>query len=190
MKKKIILLLLVILLIVATVAGVYIKLSDKGNEGRVLSVEQLSKDGEYVFPGTVWGASIEEVANSLPGSIEENKAITSSLPDVIYYNSVKPFMFEGKEAHISLEFKKEKLEIIKLNYKLDSEEHEWWDMLIAGATEAYGDADRISENELKVAKSKIYIWETDDTMLQITLMTGSSKTESVMVALSSKEAFK
>lgn len=145
-----------------------------------ISLDQLSTGGEYKFEGLEWGISAEEAARQLSFGIEpdEYRNDYEGPAGTVFYKAKNGFTLDGQTAIGTFEFQDGKLAIVKFDFDfrhMEEQEYEqWFEALSAEMFRVYGEESRSFENANDQFRSKGYIWETEETMLQISFSAGDS----------------
>lgn len=155
-----------------------------------LKLEQLKQEEEYQFDALAWNMSFEEVNRKLPYSLTVDEGRIPAPEGMAFYNSKRVYDLYGKQAVASFEFHSDALKIIQFDFDLDENYEAWFDKLVTELTNLYGpESDKkenAGENVLGQFHSIVYTWETEHTMLQITLSTGNKISPNGMIGLAIK----
>lgn len=156
------------------------------SKSRTLSLEHLKNDNnEYQYEDIEWGMSAESVTKSLPYAIKINTE-NNAPENITFYDSEVPFDLNGQKGTASFEFHDDKLAIVDFNFHLNGDYEQWFKTLTEELTQLYGTESDKKESSSDRFNSVVYIWETDNTMLQIALMTGGSIKPSAMIGVFTK----
>lgn len=191
-KRKTILTLIIftIVFILAIVALVFIY--GKRNSTKPLSLQQFKQGESYQFNDVSWNISFEEASRKLPFKLVTDPGRVPAPEGYAFYNSKNSFDLYGKQAIASIEFQSDALKVIQFTFNFDSDEdyETWFKQLLTELTELYGpESDKkenSGENPLGQFSSIVYTWETDNSMLQISLLTGNKISPNVMIGLAVK----
>lgn len=157
-----------------------------------IPLNRLSEGGEYKFEGLEWGIPPEEAAKRLPYAIEpdEYKNDYEGPAGTTFYKAEQGLAMDGRSALGTFEFQDGKLAIVKFDFHFHQDEgndyEPWFEAVSGEMHQLYGEESRSLESANGQFQSKGYIWETEKTMLQITLMTGDSIYPSVMIGVCRK----
>ena len=173
MKKKTSLLVaaVIVLVIVVLAFAAYFMLARKESGPKAVPLDELSADGEYQFGGLAWGASLEDVKKALPYELAEGMKWEAD-GEYIEYNADTPFELGGRSATAAFEFHDGGLSTVKLSFHLGEDYEEWIAEQVQTLTSLYGQETDKMENSSDGFASKGYRWDTENTSLQIILMTG------------------
>ncbi len=144
----------------------------KAGDDTSLSLAQFTYDGEYGYEDLEWGMSEDEVVKRLPYAIERDKEMSSD--EWTVYKSVSAVMLNGQGATATFEFEDGGLAMAQLNFYLGNDYQQWYDTLSEEMLQKYGEESRRLENTNGQFSSWGYSWDSEETMLQIVLMTGDS----------------
>ena len=171
-KKKSFAITATILLAVAVLAfAAYFMLARKESGPKAVPLDELSADGEYQFGELAWGASLEDVKKALPYELTEGMKWEAD-GEYIEYNADTPFELGGRSATAAFEFHDGGLSTVKFSFHLGEDYEEWIAEQVQTLTSLYGQETDKMENSSDGYASKGYRWDTENTSLQIILMTG------------------
>lgn len=187
MKKKTSLLMAAVIVLVIVVLAVvaYFMLARKESGPKAVPLDELSTEGEYRFGGLAWGASLEDVKKALPYELTEGMKWEAD-GEYIEYNADTPFELGGRNATAAFEFHEGGLSTVKFNFHLGEDYEEWLTEQVQTLTSLYGEETDKMENSSDSYASKGYRWDTEDTSLQIILMTGEAIKPSGMICVGVK----
>lgn len=153
-----------------------------------ISLERLSDGGEYKLDGLEWGMSPEEVMERLPYGIERDayRNEYDGIGGTVFYNAENRFTLDGQNATAVFEFQEDELAIVQYGFRLDEDYEQWFENLSEKMLQLYGEESRRGDSANEQFQSKGYIWETEQTMLQITLITGDSYQPSAVIGVARK----
>ena len=191
-KRKTILTLIIftIVFILAIVALVFIY--GKRNSTKPLSLQQFKQGEAYQFNDVSWNISFEEVSRKLPFKLLTDPGRVPAPEGYAFYNSKNSFNLYGQQAIASFEFQSDALKIIQFSFNFDTAEEceAWFDKIVTESTNLYGaerdKKENSGENALGQFNSTVYTWETDNTMLQLSLITGNKISPSAMIGVAAK----
>jgi len=148
---------------------------DNHNYGLPLTLDQFKQSDKYQYNEIEWGSSVDSVTALLPYPITTDSNISGALPEnVVYYKSQNRFFLDGQSSSAAFEFYDGKLKTVKFDFHLDENYAEWFDAQVEKLLQLYGkENDKMAQSSSTLC-SKGYKWETDDTTLQIILLTGTS----------------
>lgn len=190
-KKK--LLWIVPILVVAVIALLLVisfrvgreKAATGGDGSIAILLEQLKNGDEYCYKELEWGSSVQSIEKLFPCEIEKNT--DSSLPNnLAIYNAKTPFVLNDVIGTVSCEFQDDKLKSIKFSCHLGEDCWQWFDARVEELIRLYGKESDKMENSSDKYSSVGYKWDTNDTTLQIILMTGDSVTPSFTLGVGAK----
>ena len=180
----------VIALVVLVAICIYLFMERGKHSDAEIPLERLSEGGEYRFEGLEWGISAEEAAKQLSFEIEldEYKNAYEGAVGTTFYKAEHSFALDGQSAIATLEFQDGALAIVKFDFDFHEEQNyeQWFEALVEEMLRLYGEESRKLENANDQLQSIVYIWETEQTMLQITLMTGDSIYPGALVGVGRK----
>lgn len=183
--------LIVLVLLALSVIATYIFHKNR-HDINTLTIEQFKTGEEYQLDNVEWNISYDELKSVLPFTLEEDTARVPAPEGYAFYNSKNSFDLYGQQAIASFEFQSDALKIIQFNFNFTPEENheEWFDKLVTELTSLYGpESDRkenSGENPIGQFSSIVYTWETDNTKLQINLLTGDKISPNGMIGLAVK----
>ena len=157
-----------------------------------IPLNRLSEDGEYKFEGLEWGISPEDAARHLPYAIEldEYRNDYEGPAGTTFYKAEDGLVLNGQSAVVTFEFQDSELAIVKFDFHFHQDEEQgyeqWFETVSAEMLRLYGEESRSFENANDRFQSKGYIWETEQTMLQIVWMTGESIYPGIMIGVGRK----
>lgn len=190
-RKTLLVTLIALVLLAIAIIAVFIF---RGNQHgvRTLSLEQFKQGEEYQFDGAEWNMSYKEVNRALPFALETDAVRVPAPEGITFYNSKNRFDLYGKTGFASFEFQSDALKIIQFNFNFNPDEdyEAWFDQLVTELTNLYGpESDKKEsdgENAIGQFNSIVYTWETDNTMLQINLLTGNKISPNGMIGVATK----
>lgn len=154
----------------------------------------LTVEGEFQYVDILWGSSIEETqerfSDKFKGiTFEETKVAQSDERN--YYNSTTLVDVDGKSSKVMLEFNNDKLELIQLNFMFTEDEDgsEWFYSQLKKCTEIYGEPTDTKNGEspesdkLPSFSTEGYRWMTDNTTLQMILVSGEDVKTTATIGL-------
>lgn len=171
-KKKYMLIVVVIVLAIIVLAGAaYFLLARKGSGPIAVPLDELRTEGEYRFKGLEWGTALTDVQEALPYKLTENQPKESS-GEYIEYSTDVSFELGGSTAAAVFEFQGDSLNMVKFDFHLGEDYEEWFDAQVQELRGLYGEADDEMESSFDRFSGKGYMWLTEETVLQIMLITG------------------
>ncbi|MDE6916667.1 MAG: hypothetical protein K2P39_07720 [Lachnospiraceae bacterium] len=179
----------ILALIVLAAIGMFL-FSKRRQFDAEISPERLSDGSEYKFDKLNWGISAAEAAKLLPFDIVKDtyRNEYEGAGGTVFYTATNSFTLDGQEATLTFEFEDDGLAIVQYSFRLDeaSAYEQWFVALTEELLGLYGKESRSVENTGSPFCSKGYVWETDATMLQITLITGESYNPSALIGVARK----
>lgn len=185
-------LIIVITLAVLAAGCIFLFMRKEKHSDVALSLDRLSEGGEYKFEGLEWGISPEEAAKRLSYDIEpdEYRNDYEGAAGTTFYKTEQGFTLDDQSALATFEFQNNELAIVKFDFHFHQDEgndyERWFETVSGEMLRLYGEESRNIESANDQFQSKGYIWETEKTMLQITLLTGDSIEPSIMIGVGRK----
>ena len=176
---------IVVLLLSATIVCF---LQNKDYKDVELSLNSFQSDIEYQYDDVKWLSSVQEVNKHLPYSLNKDPQREIVDESINYYTSKNKYILDGQSASASFQFVKDQLQIIQFSFILDENSDQWFEDQVTNLQQLYGkETDTLnSSSEQLQLKSVGYRWDTDNTSLQIILLTGDNKTPSVTLSIGVK----
>lgn len=157
-----------------------------GPKNKEIVLDQFSTEAEYQFDTVSWGSTVAEVADLTSTELIKDTTKEPFPEGYEIYNSEASYSLDEQSCNTSYEFQDGALNIVKFDfYALSDKDNEWIDSQIEKLNQLYGnETDKIeNENAEMHMKSTVYKWETDQTMLQFTVITGPSGDPHAVIAL-------
>lgn len=130
-----------------------------------LKISQFKSGGEIEYKYADWKASVAEVKESLPYSIEKIEEVSTDKYDM--YRPTEDLTLNGYDTNVvDFEFSKDgKLRMIMIPMQMDTEDYdECWKKLYSECTKAFGEPTK----ETKISEDKYaYGWTLGDTRFTI-----------------------
>ena len=188
MKKRKLLIVLILLVLIVLSLAVYLGVRNEKGRSTALALEQLMDGNEYQYVDAKWGMSPKEVKKAVPYAIKKDENNVSSYNGRYFYKSKYPVVLDGYTANASFEFIDDQLTCIKFNFRLGDNYDKWFNTQVDALRELYGEESDTMENSSDEYNltSKGYKWDTEQTTLQIILMTGDSINPTVMIGVGSR----
>ena len=170
-SKKIIIPIIVTLAII--ISAIFI-IRSTGQEDIELSLTSLKSDTCYQFENISWGMSVDEVNKLLPYKLQKDTAKEPLPANIAFYKSKAKYILDNQISYASFEFYNNELKIIKFDFHLNENYNQWFEQLTKKLIEMYGTETEKLENSSEKLQSLGYRWDTNNTTLQLVLMTGDS----------------
>ena len=155
----------------------------KSNE---ISLKDLKTGDEYQYAKAAWNASLQEVEKRLPYSIEKDEARASGSSKYVPYKSENKITLDGYEAVVTFEFCEDELKMISFNFDLPDENYkEQFETQVERLIQQFGPESEKMEssdgfNEIT------YVWKTQNTALQLDLLTGEALSPRIELSMADK----
>ncbi len=189
MKKKSIIIILTVLIAVALMLALYFVFAGNNVENIELSLEDFKSNGEYQYSGIAWEASVAQVNEALPYALEEDNSRTPpTSTGYTFYKSKNAYTLDGQSTVASVQFHDDALQVIQFAFHAGQNYQQWFESQVAELTRLYGAHSDKAENASDVYESTVYTWSTDNSMLQIVLLTGKNVEPTVTISVGAKTA--
>lgn len=162
----------------------------KSNE---ISLKDLKTGDEYQYAKAMWNTSAEEVKKSLPFSmIKDTERIPEGNTGKYYvpYRSEETVTVDGVEAVARFEFYEDQLKYIQFALEIPEDGYrEQFDKEVERLTRQFGsesDKSETSRNDelLGNTETTVYRWETENTSIQLSLMTSTYREPLILLSMS------
>ena len=176
MKKKNVLIIVAVLVAAVLLVALYFVFF--GNKRVELSLEDFKHNGQYQYDGIAWGSSVEQVKEALSDSLEEDAARKPPASSgYTFYKTKNEYRLDGMSTNASVQFHDGTLETFQFSFRFEQDYQVWqvwFDNQVAELTSLYGEPTKKSENASDMFESTLYDWSTDNSTLQIVLVTGKN----------------
>ena len=179
-NKKNMILIAPILLVIIVIISVRFFDNSKVTE---LSLESLKSGDEYCYEDLKWGMSKADVKKIISYKLQIDTSRRPFPDGVIYYKANTIFVLDDQNASVTYAFQNDKLEIIKFNFHLNEDYMQWFEKQVNQLTKFYGSESQKMENVSDQYQSIGYKWETENTTLQLIMMTGSTINPSAVIGI-------
>ena len=160
----------------------------KSNE---ISLKDLKTGNEYQYAKAMWNASAEEVEKNLPFSMEKHPIVPEGNTGKYYvpYRS-ENITVDGLKATAKWEFYEDQLKMIQFNIETTRDEYrEQFDREVERLTRQFGSESNKSETSrndelLGNTETTVYRWDTENTSMQLSLMTSTYREPSILLSMS------
>ena len=160
----------------------------KSNE---ISLKDLKTEGEYQYAKAMWNTSVQEVEKSLPFSMEKHPIVPEGNTGKYYvpYRS-ENITVDGLKATAKWEFYEDQLKMIQFNIETTRDEYrEQFDREVERLTRQFGSESNKSETSrndelLGNTETTVYRWDTENTSMQLSLMTSTYREPSILLSMS------
>lgn len=188
-KKSIIIIILTVLIAVAVMLALYFVFAGSRVDSIELLLENFKSNGEYQYDGIAWGASVAQVNEALSYALEEDSTRTPpASTGYVFYKSKNAYILDGKNTVASVEFHDGTLQVIQFAFHVGQNYQQWFESQVAELSRLYGAHSDKAENASDMFESTIYTWATDNSMLQIVLLTGKNIEPTVTISVGAKPA--
>lgn len=189
MKKKSIIIILTVLIAVALMLALYFVFAGNSVDSIELSLEDFKSNGEYQYSGIAWGASVAQVNEALPYALEEDSSRTPpASTGYAFYKSKNAYTLDGQSTVASVQFRDDALQVIQFAFHAGQNYQQWFESQVAELSRLYGAHTDKAENASDIYESTVYTWSTDNSMLQIVLLTGKNVAPTVTISVGAKTA--
>ncbi len=175
MKKYGRILIIVVIIAVLGLIG-YFLLRDKGNPE--LSLDQLKRDGSYQYGEVKWGMSRKETEDVLDYKLILDEARKTEDSDKDYYISKKKVVLDKYPARVSFDYEDDALNTVKFQFRLGDDFVAWFEDKAEQLRELYGEPNDSLNNTNDIFGKDVsirgYKWDTEETTLQILLISGEA----------------
>ncbi|MBR7122684.1 MAG: hypothetical protein IKC95_04445 [Oscillospiraceae bacterium] len=183
MKKKNIIIILAVLIAVALL----LLFTGNNVEDIDLSLGDLKSNGEYQYSGIAWGASVAQVNEALPYALEQDSSRTPPISTgYTFYKSQNAYTLDGQSTVASVQFHDGTLQVIQFAFHVGQNYQQWFESQVAELSRLYGAHTDKVENASDIYESTVYTWSTDNSMLQIVLLTGKYINPTVTISVGMK----
>ncbi len=182
-KKSIIIVSVLVSLVIALFLSKYIFREEDVVETPVLTMAQLKTDGEYRYCGTPWLISQKELNDYIPYKIVRDQEKVSSTTGRVFYRSKYPVSLDGYSTKACFEFLSDHLNTVQFHFHLGDDYELWYEKRVEELKTLYGEETDTLDNASEECVFKGYKWETENTTLQIILVTGDSIKPTVMIGV-------
>ena len=160
----------------------------KSNE---ISLKDLKTGDEYQYAKAAWNTSAQEVEKSLPFSMEKHPIVPEGNTGKYYvpYRS-ENITVDGLKATAKWEFYEDQLKMIQFNIETTRDEYrEQFDKEVERLTRQFGSESNKSETSrndelLGNTETTVYRWDTENTSMQLSLMTSTYREPSILLSMS------
>lgn len=189
MGKKIVFIILAMLIAAALLLTLFFMLSGNNVEDIELSLGDLKSNGEYQYIGIAWGASVAQVNEALPYALEEDSSRTPpASTGYTFYKTQNSYTLGGQNTVASVQFHNGTLQVIQFAFHVGQNYQQWFESQVAELSRLYGAHSDKAENASDMFESTVYTWSTDNSMLQIVLLTGKNVAPTVTISVGAKPA--
>lgn len=189
MGKKIVFVILAVLIVAALLLTLFFLFTDNNVKDIELSMGDFLNNGEYQYDGIAWGASVAQVNEALPYALEEDSSRTPpASTGYVFYKSKNTYTLDGQSTVASVEFHDGTLQVIQFAFHVGQDYQQWFESQVAELSRLYGAHSDKAENASDMFESTIYTWSTDNSMLQIVLLTGKNVVPTVTISVGAKPA--
>ena len=188
MKKKSLIIVLTVLIAVALMLALYFVFAGNSVDSIELSLEDFKSNGEYQYSEIAWGASVAQVNEALPYALEEEDSSRTPPASTGYtfYKSKNAYTLDGQSTVASVQFHDDALQVIQFAFHAGQNYQQWFESQVAELTRLYGAHSDKAENASDMFESTLYTWSTDNSMLQIVLLTGKNVAPTVTISVGAK----
>lgn len=188
-KKSIVIIILTVLIAVALMLALYFVFAGNSVDNIELSLENFKNNGEYQYGEIGWGSSVAQVNEALPYDLEEDTSRTPpASTGYVFYKSKNTYTLDGQSTVASVEFHDGTLQVIQFAFHVGQNYQQWFESQVAELSRLYGAHSDKAENASDMFESTIYTWSTDNSMLQIVLLTGKNVVPTVTISVGAKPA--
>lgn len=160
----------------------------KSNE---ISLKDLKTGDEYQYVKAMWNTSVQEVEKNLPFSMEKHPIVPEGNTGKYYvpYRS-ENITVDGLKATAKWEFYEDQLKMIQFNIETTRDEYrEQFDREVERLTRQFGSESNKSETSrndelLGNTETTVYRWDTENTSMQLSLMTSTYREPSILLSMS------
>lgn len=185
MKKKIVLIILAVLIVAAMLLTLYFVFA--GDKCVELSLGDFKSNGEYQYHEIAWGSSPDQVKEALSDTLEEDAVRKPpASTGYIFYKTKTEYRLDGISTNASVQFHDGALETFQFSFRFEQNHQVWFDNQVAELTSLYGAPTEKKENASDMFESTLYEWSTDNSTLQIVLLTGKYINPTVTISVGMK----
>lgn len=189
MKKKSMIIILAVLIAVVWMLALYFFFAGSSVDSIDLSLEDFRSNGVYQYSGIAWGASVAQVNEALPYALEADSSRTPpASTGYAFYTSKNAYTLDGQSTTASLQFHDGTLQVIQFAFHVGQNYQQWFESQVAELSRLYGAHNDKAENASDIFESTVYTWSTDNSMLQIVLLTGKNIAPTVVISVGAKPA--
>lgn len=141
-----------------------------------ISLKDLKTGDEYQYAKAMWNTSAQEVEKSLPFSIVKD---AEKIPEgntgksYVPYKSEKTVTVDGMKAVANFEFYEDQVKYIRFIFETPENGYkEQFEKQVERLVKQFGPESKKMDNSGDGFQSTVYRWETENTAMQIALMTG------------------
>ncbi len=182
-KRSVIVLIIFALLLVLILLIKYITPGRENMEDYALSIEQFKTEGEYRYCGAPWLISVKEFKKYVPYTIVKDEGKVTSSTGRVFYRSNYPVVLNGYSTKACFEFLSDHLNTVQFHFHLDDDYEQWFEKRVGELKTLYGKETDTLDSASEDYVFKGYKWDTENTTLQIILVTGDSVKPTVMIGV-------
>lgn len=179
-------LLLPLVLIVIILCAALLMPKNTSAKETVLSLDALKKDDQYQLENLSWGMTVKEVSKQLPYALKENTDRAISSGNITFYQSSNVYTLDEMKSYASFEFHDDRLALIQFSFELEEDSEAWFETQAEALTRLYGAASDTFENSSDTMRSIGYRWDTENTSLQLVLLSGNSIHTTAVLSIGQK----
>lgn len=153
-----------------------------------LSFDIFQSNEEFQYKDIEWGASVEEVNEKFPFSFKQNTARIPAPENYLFYDITNLFVLDGMKGTSVCEFYNGEFQLIEFYFYFDKDSEEympWFEKQVADLKALYGPEDKRGgvKSEESDWNSDVYVWKTNNTQLQFSIMYGENTRTMVFFAV-------